>query len=141
MQNLSRFFPGPCEPYPALRVHYGPGGGERRGKEHHHPADSGYAAKRLNAACQTEILDDKGSDCGSKNYIPVLMTKSLTKSFVFRYIMENGKPKLLTYENELVQLNKERESLEMNEIFKTAKEYNLSYQQVIEMISKVHVKN
>ena len=48
---------------------------------------------------------------------------------------------LFFYENELIQLNKERESLEMNEIFKTAKEHNLSYQQVIEMISKVHVKN
>ena len=55
--------------------------------------------------------------------------------------IKSTKEKLLTYENELVQLNKERESLEMNEIFKTAKEYNLSYQQVIEMISKVHVKN
>lgn len=55
--------------------------------------------------------------------------------------IKSTKEKLLIYENEFIQLNKERESLEMNEIFKTAKEHNLSYQQVIEMISKVHVKN
>lgn len=54
--------------------------------------------------------------------------------------IEIAKEKLLIYENELIQLNKERESLEMAEIFKAAKEHNLSYQQVIEMISKVHVK-
>ena len=55
--------------------------------------------------------------------------------------IKSTKEKLLIYENELIQLNKERESLEMNEIFKTAKEHNLSYKQVIEMISKVNVKN
>lgn len=51
------------------------------------------------------------------------------------------KEKLLIYENELIQLNKERESLEMTKIFETAKEYNMSCQQVIELISKVHAKN
>lgn len=54
--------------------------------------------------------------------------------------IESTKQKLSLYENELIQLNKERESLEMSEIFKTAKEHNMSYIQVIEMISKVHVK-
>ena len=52
--------------------------------------------------------------------------------------IESTKEKLLIYENELIQLNKERESLEMNEIFKTAKEHNLSYQQVIKMIKDSH---
>lgn len=51
------------------------------------------------------------------------------------------KKKLSICEDELIQLNKERESLEMNEIFKAAKEHNLSYKQVIEMISRVHTKN
>ena len=55
--------------------------------------------------------------------------------------IKTTKEKLLIYENELIQLNKERETQEMNEIFKTAKEHNLSYKQVIEIISKVHVKN
>lgn len=54
--------------------------------------------------------------------------------------IKTTKEKLLLYENELIQLNKERESLEMAEIFNAAKEHNLSCKQVIEMISKVHVK-
>lgn len=54
--------------------------------------------------------------------------------------IENTKQKLLLYENELVQLNKERETQEMNEIFKTAKEHDMSFQQVIDLISKVHTK-
>ena len=54
--------------------------------------------------------------------------------------IKTTKEKLLLYENELNQLNKERESLEMNEIFKVAKEYNMSHKQVIEMIYKVHKK-
>lgn len=53
--------------------------------------------------------------------------------------IKQTKDKLLIYENELIQLNKERESLEMNEIFKSAKEHNMSYKQVIDLISKVHV--
>ena len=48
------------------------------------------------------------------------------------------KEKLEACENDLVQLNKERESQEMTEIFRTAKEHNMSFEQVIDMISKVH---
>ena len=48
------------------------------------------------------------------------------------------KDKLDTCENNLVQLNKERESIEMEEIFRTAKEHNMSFKQVIDLISKVH---
>lgn len=73
-------------------------------------AESGYAAKRLLSSCQTEILDEKGSDCGSKRTIPTLITDSLASKLTWRYIMENGKPKLLTpdniqnYEGKVVQL-------------------------------------
>lgn len=52
--------------------------------------------------------------------------------------IERTKQKLLTYENELIQLNKERESLEMKEIFEKAKENNLSYKEVINLITNVH---
>ena len=48
------------------------------------------------------------------------------------------KLKLESCERELLQLNKERESLEMTKIFSTAKEHNMSFEQVIELISKVH---
>ena len=50
--------------------------------------------------------------------------------------IERTKEKLSAYEKELLQLNKERESLEMTEIFRTAKEYNMSFKQVIDLISK-----
>ena len=52
--------------------------------------------------------------------------------------IETTKEKLETYEKELIQLNKERESLEMKQIFDTAKEHDMSFQQVIELISKSH---
>ena len=52
--------------------------------------------------------------------------------------IERTKEKLSAYEKELLQLNKERESLEMTEIFRTAKEHNMSFSQVIDLISKVH---
>ena len=48
------------------------------------------------------------------------------------------KLKLESCERELLQLNKERESLEMAKIFSAAKEHNMSFEQVIELISKVH---
>ena len=52
--------------------------------------------------------------------------------------IERTKEKLSAYEKELLQLNKESESLEMAEIFRTAKEHNMSFKQVIDLISKVH---
>ena len=52
--------------------------------------------------------------------------------------IERTKEKLSAYEKELLQLNKERESLEMTEIFRTAKEHNMSFKQVIDLISKGH---
>ena len=54
--------------------------------------------------------------------------------------INNLKSKISICENELIQLNKERESLEMHQIFETAKQNNLSFQQVIDMISKSHNK-
>lgn len=44
------------------------------------------------------------------------------------------KEKLSTYETELIQLNKERELFEMKQIFETAKEHNMNYDQVIDLI-------
>ena len=52
--------------------------------------------------------------------------------------IEATKQKLESYEKELIQLNKERESLEMKQIFDTAKEHDLSFKEVIELISKSH---
>ena len=54
------------------------------------------------------------------------------------YSRINEKEEQIEHEKELLQLNKERESLEMTEIFRTAKEHNMSFKQVIDLISKVH---
>lgn len=60
-------------------------------------ADTGYLAKELLAALQTESLGPKGSDCHTHGTIDIVIPKE-TKNFEYRYIMENGKPKCLTPE-------------------------------------------
>lgn len=61
--------------------------------------ESGYLAKELMAATQTEVLDKKDSDCGSKRTIPYKITSKNKKHFTYRYILENGKLVLMTPEN------------------------------------------
>lgn len=54
-------------------------------------AVTGYLGKQLLAATQSEVLDVKGSDCGSKRTIPVVITKKKLKNFLYRYIVEGKK--------------------------------------------------
>lgn len=61
--------------------------------------ESGYLAKELMAATQTEMLDEKDSDCGSKRTIPYRITNKNKKEFTYRYILENGELVLMTPEN------------------------------------------
>lgn len=53
--------------------------------------ESGYLAKKLLAACQTEYLGEPGSDCGTKRGIPISITDDNYKDYVERYIKVNGK--------------------------------------------------
>lgn len=62
-------------------------------------AESGYLAKKLLSSCQTEILDVKGSDCGSKRGIHMVLTPSNKSKFLSRYVIHNKKTVLLTEEN------------------------------------------
>lgn len=62
-------------------------------------AISGYIAKQLLAQLQTETLDVKGSDCGSKNTINFVLSDD--DKVDYRYIVENGK---------LIQLNRDNKS-------------------------------
>lgn len=62
-------------------------------------AESGYLAKKLLASCQTEILDVKDSDCGSKRGIHIMLTSSNKSKFLSRYVIQNKKPVLLTDNN------------------------------------------
>lgn len=61
-------------------------------------AVSGYLTKQLLAAMQAEVLDEHGSDCGTKKTIAYIMTPKDIKDFEYRYIVENGKYVCLTPE-------------------------------------------
>lgn len=52
---------------------------------------SGYFAKQILAALQTEMLDVENSDCGTKRYIEFKITSKNAKDLQYRYIIENGK--------------------------------------------------
>lgn len=49
--------------------------------------DSGTLGKKYNAVLQRVHLADKGSDCGTKQYLKTI----ITKRHLYRYIVENGK--------------------------------------------------
>lgn len=54
--------------------------------------ESGYAAKRINAALQSEVLDDRGTDCKSKSPAVIELTKDNVSMYKYHYIMDDGKP-------------------------------------------------
>lgn len=60
---------------------------------------SGYMTKQLNAAFQGKVIDKHGTDCGTKRYVPVKITKWNQQGMLYSYIMEKGKPVLLTRDN------------------------------------------
>ena len=60
--------------------------------------DSGYLAKQLLAAMQTERLDEPGTDCHTTRTVDLKLTASNIKDFKYRYIVENGKLIELTQE-------------------------------------------
>lgn len=61
--------------------------------------EGGYEAKKLAAAFQGIVFDKKGSDCGTKLTVDLLVTDFNKKLITDRYIMENGKAVLLTSSN------------------------------------------
>ena len=60
---------------------------------------SGYIAKELLAAFQSEVLGDKDSDCGTSKTIPITITNKNATEYIYRYIVENGKIIQLTSDN------------------------------------------
>ena len=60
---------------------------------------SGYIAKELLAAFQSEVLGDKDSDCGTSKTIPITITKKNSTEYIYRYIIESGKIIQLTNDN------------------------------------------
>lgn len=56
------------------------------------PGDSGYTTKKLSAAFQDVVLDEPGSDCGTKLCSTVTLTKYNIGLYTYNYIKEsNGK--------------------------------------------------
>lgn len=62
-------------------------------------ARGGYITKQFYAAFQGITLDAPGSDCGTKKGLRMVITKEHANSFIDQYIMENGKPVMLTPDN------------------------------------------
>lgn len=62
-------------------------------------AVSGYFSKQIIAALQAVTLDGKGSDCGSKGTLKVVINPKSIADLKFRYIVEGGKLVLITDEN------------------------------------------
>lgn len=61
--------------------------------------EGGYIYKQLAAALQSIVLDEEGSDCGTKGYQELTITKDLAGMLKYRYIIENNKLVLLTPDN------------------------------------------
>lgn len=61
--------------------------------------DSGTNGKKYNALFQRVRLLPRGSDCGTKDTIKVQITEDNTDDYMYRFILEGGKPLMLTPEN------------------------------------------
>lgn len=61
--------------------------------------DAGYMGKRLLALLQMMEIDEPGTDCGTKNLIPVKVTNRNKNEIVYTYIEEGGQLQMLTKEN------------------------------------------
>jgi hypothetical protein len=62
-------------------------------------AEGGYLTKQFYAVFQSIVLDEPGSDCGSKGYLPVFLTDDNYNDYMWQYAVVNGKTVLLTNEN------------------------------------------
>lgn len=52
---------------------------------------SGYDTKKMNAALQSEVLDEKGTDCHSKFPLPITITEETASIYKYNYIVEGSK--------------------------------------------------
>lgn len=62
-------------------------------------ADSGYKAKKILALLQMMDVDEPGTDCGTKQLIPVTVTKNNYKDLVYSYINDGGSLIMLDSDN------------------------------------------
>ena len=62
-------------------------------------ADAGYMGKKMLALLQMMEVDEPGTDCGTKNLIPVTITKANKSALTNIYINEGGQEKILDDDN------------------------------------------
>lgn len=59
-------------------------------------AQGGYMTKQFYAVFQNMSIDEDGTDCGSKSGLVMTLTKDNLGDYVDQYLMDNGKPVLIT---------------------------------------------
>jgi len=59
----------------------------------------GYETKKINNAVQGIVLDDAGTDCGTKQFLNVTIPPKMKDMFLHRYILDGGKLTLLDENN------------------------------------------
>lgn len=69
-------------------------------------AVSGYFSKQIIAALQAVTLDKPGSDCGTKAYLTITIMPGCENDFLYRWIIENNKLKLIDDKNIKDYVNK-----------------------------------
>lgn len=62
-------------------------------------SDAGYMGKKLLALLQMMEIDEPGTDCGTRNLIPITVTKYNSPFVTNIYIEEGGQEKLITDDN------------------------------------------
>lgn len=60
---------------------------------------AGYITKQFYAAYQTIMADPDFEDCGTPHTVDFILTEDMVSDFTLQYIMDNGKPVLLTDDN------------------------------------------
>src|SRR5690606_5647941 len=60
--------------------------------------DGGYEAKKLTAAFQTVVLDEPGTDCGTRKTISVEITEKNKEDFLYRFLLKGSQHIMLTPE-------------------------------------------
>lgn len=61
---------------------------------------AGYLTKQINAAFQSVVLDEEGTDCHTKNTRKMTLTKDLINFYMYSYMVEGGKLVQLTPDNQ-----------------------------------------
>ena len=69
--------------------------------------EGGYKTKQLIQVAAPEILGPKDSDCGSKGYLTINLTKENVGLFIYRYMIEGDELVMLTNENSSKYIGKE----------------------------------